>query len=124
MQGGVSEVKKGSWILLSICVCSLCLVLGLFIGRNMQGHYVMLPANATDTDLADDTAPVDFRIDINTATESQLLDLPGIGEITARRIIDYRTEHGNFTSVEDLLLVEGIGEKKLQEIETLVKVGG
>jgi len=117
-------VKKGSWILLSICVCSLCLVLGLFIGRNMQGHYVMLPVNATDTDLADDTAPVDFRIDINTATESQLLDLPGIGEITARRIIDYRSEHGNFTSVENLLLVEGIGEKKLQEIETLVKVGG
>lgn len=117
-------MKKGKWILLTIFMCSLCIVLGLFVGRNMNGHSVILPVNTGESNLVTDAGSTDFRIDINTATESQLLDLPGIGEIIARRIVDYRAENGLFLSTEDLLNVEGIGEKKLQEIEALIKVGG
>ena len=42
--------------------------------------------------------------------------LPGIGEVLAERILSYRTEYGNFATVEGLLNVEGIGEKRIEEI--------
>ena len=61
-------------------------------------------------------------ININTATPAQLDTLPGIGPVIAQRIIDYREEHGPFTSVSQLTLGEGIGEKRLNEILSLITV--
>ena len=59
-------------------------------------------------------------VDINHADEQALCELPGVGPATARRIIAYRTAHGAFASVEDLLKVPGIGAHKLAEIRPLV----
>ncbi|SDN91428.1 competence protein ComEA [Actinomyces ruminicola] len=56
----------------------------------------------------------DGRININTATAAQLEGLPGIGPALAQRIVDYRTEHGPFTSVDELMSVSGIGAAKLE----------
>ena len=69
-------------------------------------------------------APVDTsgKVNINTATVSQLEELPGIGEVIAQRIVDYRTQHGPFKTVRDLLKVEGIGDKKFESIEDHVTV--
>ena len=50
--------------------------------------------------------------------------LPGIGEVLAERILSYRTEYGNFATVEGLLNVEGIGEKRIEEILDLITIGG
>ena len=50
--------------------------------------------------------------------------LPGIGEVLAERILNFREEHGNFSSVDELLNVEGIGKKRLEEILDLITVGG
>jgi competence protein ComEA len=61
-------------------------------------------------------------VDINTATFDQLLSLPGVGEVLAQRILDYRTEHGRFGSVDELLNVSGIGEAKLADIKPKVTV--
>ena len=61
-------------------------------------------------------------INVNTATLSQLDTLPGIGPVLAQRIIDYREAHGPFTSPAQLLLVEGIGEKRLAEIIGLITI--
>ena len=61
-------------------------------------------------------------LDINTATVEQLKQLPGIGEKIAERIVKYREEHGYFKKVEDLLNVEGIGEKKLEAIKPLIQI--
>ena len=62
-------------------------------------------------------------ININTATASQLTALNGIGEIKAAAIVEYRRQHGNFSSVDDLLNVRGISEKILEGLRDQVTVG-
>ena len=62
-------------------------------------------------------------VDLNTATAAQLEALPGIGPATAKAIIDYRTQHRRFRSVNELLEVRGIGEAKLAQIKPHVRVG-
>lgn len=61
-------------------------------------------------------------INVNVATAEELESLPGIGEVIAQRIIDYREENGPFASVDDLVNVSGIGEATLEEIRDLVTV--
>ena len=63
-------------------------------------------------------------IDLNTAVQSQLETLPGIGPELAGRIIAYRETIGNFVSIEQLKDVEGIGEKRFEEIKQMITVGG
>ncbi len=62
------------------------------------------------------------KININTADAAALESLPGIGPATARKIIDYRTEHGRFKSISELLQVSGIGEKKFTQIKDLITI--
>ena len=57
------------------------------------------------------------RINVNTATLDELMELPGIGEVKAKAIISYREQHGDFLSPEDLLNVYGIGEKTLEKMK-------
>jgi competence protein ComEA len=55
-------------------------------------------------------------VNINTADQAALETLPGVGPVTARSILDYRTEKGGFTSVDELLEVSGIGDATLAKI--------
>ena len=61
-------------------------------------------------------------INVNTATATELEELPGVGEVIAQAIVDYRTENGPFTSVDALLDVSGIGDATLEDIRDLVTV--
>jgi competence protein ComEA len=63
---------------------------------------------------------VGARISLASATLEQLDTLPGIGPVTAQAILDHRSEHGPFTSVDDLLDVKGIGEATLADIRDQV----
>jgi competence protein ComEA len=62
-------------------------------------------------------------LDLNQATELELEALPGVGPATAQAIVDYRTEHGPFAAVDDLLDVRGIGPAKLDAFRDVVRVG-
>ena len=61
-------------------------------------------------------------MNINTATAEELETLPGIGESTAKAIVQDREEHGSFSSKEDLMRVSGIGEKKYAKLEANICV--
>lgn len=62
------------------------------------------------------------KIDINRADHWLLEALPGIGEVLAQRIVDYRSVHGPFRTIEDLLKVSGIGSATLEDIRDLITV--
>ena len=61
-------------------------------------------------------------VNINSATQTDLESLPGIGPSTAIKIINYRNENGKFKSIEDLKNVSGIGEAKFNNIKKYVCV--
>ena len=61
-----------------------------------------------------------YRVNINTADITELCKIKGIGKATAKKIIEYRTEHGEFQSVNDLLYIKGIGKKNLDKFRNEV----
>ncbi|MES4879344.1 MULTISPECIES: ComEA family DNA-binding protein [unclassified Streptomyces] len=60
-------------------------------------------------------------VSLNTATPDQLDTLPGVGPVLAQHIIDYRTQHGGFRSVDELREVNGIGERRFADLRDLVR---
>ncbi len=79
-------------------------------------------SNAPFLVLTTPTVPAGNLININTATSTQLDTLPGIGPTTAQKIIDYRTQHGPFQNIEDIMDVPGIGPATFDNIKTLISV--
>ena len=59
-------------------------------------------------------------VQLSTATAEQLDSLPGVGPVTAQKILDYRQKHGAFQSVDELDAVPGIGPKRLEQLRDLV----
>lgn len=62
------------------------------------------------------------KVDLNQATAEQLDTLPGVGPVTAKRIIEWRTAHGRFNSVDQLREIEGIGERRFSQLRGSVTV--
>ena len=63
------------------------------------------------------------KVNLNTATVSQLEDLPGIGPALAARIVEHRQKNGAIKSLEDVMAVKGIGEKNFSKIQSYLSVG-
>jgi competence protein ComEA len=61
-------------------------------------------------------------VDVNTATESELTQLPGVGPSLARRIIEYRQSNGPFQTPDDLQNVSGIGPSKFAKMEPFIRI--
>ncbi|MEU2430292.1 ComEA family DNA-binding protein [Streptomyces sp. NPDC007861] len=60
-------------------------------------------------------------VSLNSATAEQLDTLPGVGPVLAQHIVDYRTEHGGFRSVDELRDVDGIGDRRFEDLQSLVR---
>lgn len=71
---------------------------------------------------AGSTEQADGKININTADESQLQTLPGIGPAKAAAIIEFRDKSGPFKAIEDLKMISGIGEKSFEKLQDSIKV--
>lgn len=111
------------------------ITLGFFLGRNLTRGDVMIslpesmytePTQASTAASVETTGAeeVSFPLDINQADSEALQALPGIGEVLADRIIAYRDENGPFSSPDQLMNVEGIGEKRLEAILDYITIGG
>lgn len=111
------------------------ITLGFFLGRNLTRGDVMVslpesmytePTQASTAASVETTGAeeVSFPLDINQADSKALQALPGIGEVLAGRIIAYRDENGPFSSPDQLMNVEGIGEKRLEAILDYITIGG
>jgi competence protein ComEA len=95
--------------------------------RVVDGEQILVgvsatPDPATAPSAAPGTTPTIAPLDLNTATATQLDQLPGVGPVLAQRIVDYRTQHGGFRSVDELRQVSGIGEAKFADMKNLVHI--
>ena len=86
-----------------------------------DGQQILVPARSTPTgDAATGGAPATGPVSLSSATPEQLDALPGVGPVTAQKIVDYRTEHGGFRSVEELDAIPGIGPARIADLQGLV----
>ena len=62
-------------------------------------------------------------VDINSATVEELMSVPGIGQVIAQRIVEFREKNGPYKTVDELLKVQGIGEKSLAKYRERLSIG-
>ena len=117
--------KGGTFLLLGLTIAFLGFIAGMLVGRYMHREPVTIQLTTEPAAVATvggkSTVPAE-RININTASEKMLDTLPGIGPVIAKRIIEYRQEHGPFQQTTDLSWVEGIGPQKLLAILDFITV--
>lgn len=120
---GVYSLAIGSRIIDAIEVgggstSEACLDVLNLAAKVIDGQRVYVPQKGEVIPFAEENS----LINLNTATLEELDKLPGIGEVLAQRIVDYREANGGFKSVGELQRVEGIGQKKFKEIKDKVTV--
>lgn len=92
-----------------------------------DGENIVIPSVSPDADPVFPPGvslpPSGAPLNLNAATIPQLDELPGIGDVLAGRIVDYRDEHGPFESIDQLVDVDGISSRMVDELRPLVMVG-
>lgn len=114
---------RGTWIFVFIFAFALGLIIRDMSTSKLtviKSTSAVAPAPTVEM-LADEEAPAEL-ININTASKAELMQLKGIGGKMAERIIDYRTEHGLFETVQDIMKVNGIGESKFEDLKDCICV--
>lgn len=108
-------IKNGGAILL-LTVIGVAAIIGMTV-------YDYLFTAQPHCYTAEEIAAMDIQlININTATVDELTALPNIGAVLAQRIVEYRIAYGGFTSTEDIMKVNGVGEKTYSLIRLYITV--
>ncbi len=115
-------MKKGQAALIFVTSAFLCILIGIFIGRNTISAVWLKNQKKQQSSGTQATVQTENKLNINTATVEQLLDIPGIGEVTAQNIVNYREENGPFTGIGELLNVDGIGQTRFNKLIEYVYV--
>jgi competence protein ComEA len=102
-------------------------LMGLNVARRLSDGEQLLvgvapPPGPPVTNPVSGTAGTSQVVNLNTATLEQLDALPGVGTVTAQRILDWRVAHGRFTSIDQLRQVSGIGQARFAQLKHLVRV--
>jgi len=106
-------LRSVEWIAVIIAVAVTVVTAARCAGENAQQSSFSLQTE-------EQTSAADEKLSLNTATEEELEDLPGIGPVLAGRIVAWREENGDFTSVENVMDVDGIGPSIWEAIEPFV----
>ncbi|MBO5796821.1 MAG: helix-hairpin-helix domain-containing protein [Clostridia bacterium] len=109
------EKEQREWVLFGVMVLLLVAVVLMAWLDVPELAPAAVTHNTTQTVSTSTTVSTAFSVSLNSATVEDLMKLDGVGEKTAQKIIAYREAHGGFSGVDELLEVEGIGEKKLEK---------
>lgn len=117
-------LNKKSKIFLYVVVFVLLVCGGLAVERFEKDAFIMETVATEDyipyeSDLEESA---DGKININSASAEQLANLKGIGEKMSERIIKYRQDNGPFMSIEEIMKVSGISEKKFEDIKDYISI--
>lgn len=113
------EVYKPQIVVSALVV--VVLLGGAFYSARLSEGAPEVVYNASLEEVAEESGEP-LLVDLNSASEEELQELPGVGPATAEEIADHRRSNGSFGSVEDLDDVDGIGPATLEEIEPLAEV--
>lgn len=124
------KLSKKAKIASTIALVAAAAGIGFLLDNINRDEFVIenipdYPDNQVSSDTAEpteDTRVADGKININTADAALLEQLDGIGASTAEKIVEYREANGVFNTVDDLVKVNGIGEKKLDELRDFITV--
>lgn len=123
-------MKKASYAVLATFIVFICFLIGFFLGRVSTRDQVTAQSihQREESEIVNqfhtEQNTTNGKIDINSASVHQLQMLPNIGEVLAKRIVEYRNQNGPFSTIDDLLWINGIGEKTLDDLRQYITVGG
>ena len=133
------KLRRTEKVAIAVTVLIFAILVGYGVGSSTleEGAFYVRTAKEAPTeaimlggDVTEESAvpslslPAAGKININTASEQELMELPGIGEVLAARIVTFREENGEFDSVDCIMDVSGIGEKLYEKIADLITVKG
>lgn len=107
-------MSKANKISISITLFSIVLSIGIYFYR-MNG-FVVIPLERRSSEA------IAYTVDLNTANQRELINLPGIGPSLAQKIIDHRLRIKGFSSIEELDEIPGIGAKKLSKLQKYLQI--